>query len=92
MKRGKFKLQDQAATKSGVQLGKFRDKTVKTKGQAKDKIDVKKQRLNLGSKQKIEVKPAVFTAGFVNLAFKTFLKAFQTSFTNLAFKTSLANF
>ena len=73
MKRGKFKLQDQAAIKGGVQRGKFRDRTVKIKGQAKDKINVKKQRLNLGSKRKTRVKPAVFTAGFVNLAFKAFL-------------------
>ena len=57
------------------------------KGQAKDKINVKKQRLNLGSKRKIEVKPAIFTAGFVNLAFKAFLKAFREDFTNLVFKT-----
>ena len=73
MKRGKFKLQDQAAIKSGVQQGKFRDRTVKIKGQAKDKINVKKQGLNLGSKRKTRVKPAFFTAGFVNLAFKAFL-------------------
>ena len=57
------------------------------KGQAKDKINVKKQGLNLGSKRKIEVKPAVFAAGFVNLAFKVFLKAFRTDFAKLVFKT-----
>ncbi len=37
----------------------------------------------MGSKCKIRVKPAVFTAGFVNLAFKTF----RTDFTDLVFKT-----
>ena len=45
MKRGKFKLQDQAVINDGVQQGKFRYKAVKTKGQAKDKIDVKEAKL-----------------------------------------------
>ena len=35
----------------------------------------------------MRVKPAVFTAGFVNLAFKAFLKVFRTDFANLVFKT-----
>ena len=60
MKRGEFKRQDQVTINDGVQLGKFRDKTVKTKGQANDKIDVKKQRLNLGSKRKDESKARRF--------------------------------
>ena len=34
----------------------------------------------------MRVKPAVFTAGFVNLAFKAFLKVFRTDFANVVFK------
>ena len=50
------------------------------------------RRLKLGSKQKTRVKPAVFTAGFVNLAFKAFLKVFRTDFANLVLKRFLKPF
>ena len=40
----------------------------------------------------MRVKPAVFTAGFVNLAFKAFLKVFRTDFAKTLLKTFRADF